>query len=73
MASRAARSAEIDYRRLARGEITATGTLDEELAGLLQKLEKDGKVEFEIDVELADASGAVVATMTVNWHVRRNT
>jgi acyl-coenzyme A thioesterase PaaI-like protein len=67
-----ARSAEIEYRKLARGEITATGRLDDDVAGLLQKLEKDGKVEFEIDVKLADASGAVVATMTVAWHVRRN-
>src|SRR3954466_11540228 len=67
-----ARSAEIDYRRLARGEITATGRLDDEVAGLLQKLEKDGKVKFEIDVSLTDAEGAVVATMMVDWHVRRN-
>jgi acyl-coenzyme A thioesterase PaaI-like protein len=67
-----ARSAEIDYRKLARGEITATGRLDEPVTGLIEKLEKDRKVEFSIEVELADAGGQVVAAMTIDWHVRLN-
>jgi acyl-coenzyme A thioesterase PaaI-like protein len=67
-----ARSAEIDYRKLARGEITATGTLSESREALLGRLEADGRVEFPIEVELADADGQVVAAMTVHWHVRQN-
>ncbi len=67
-----ARSAQIDYRKLARGEITAVGTLSEGKDALLAKLEADGRVEFPIEVELSDADGQVVAAMTVNWHVRRN-
>ena len=67
-----AKSAEIAYRKLARGPITATGTLREDTGGLLAALESDGRVEFPIEVEMTDESGQVVATMTVHWHVRRN-
>jgi acyl-coenzyme A thioesterase PaaI-like protein len=67
-----ARSAEIDYRRIARGPITATGTLSEDVGELMATIDANGRVEFPIDVELTDAEGAVVATMTVRWHVRSN-
>lgn len=67
-----ARSAEISYRQLARGPITATGTLGEAKAALLERLDADGKVEFPVQVDLADAGGNSVAEMTVHWHVRRN-
>ena len=67
-----ARSAEISYRKLARGAITATGTLGEPKASLLERLDADGKVEFPVQVDLADADGNTVAQMTVHWHVRRN-
>jgi acyl-coenzyme A thioesterase PaaI-like protein len=67
-----ARSAQIDYLKLARGEITATGTLGGDADDLLAGLEADGRVEFPIEVELTDGDGQVVAAMTVNWHVRRN-
>src|SRR3954451_4269585 len=66
-----ARSAQIDYRKIARGPITATGKLSADVPGLLVTLEADGRVEFPIEVELTDADGQVVATMTVDWHVRR--
>ena len=67
-----ARSAEIDYRRLARGPITAVGTLSESPEQLLERLDADGRVEFPIQVEMTDGQGEVVAVMTVHWHVRRN-
>jgi acyl-coenzyme A thioesterase PaaI-like protein len=67
-----ARSAQIDYRKIARGPITATGTLSADVPELVAKLESDGRVQFPIEVELADADGQVVATMTVDWHVRKN-
>ena len=67
-----AKSADIAYRKLARGPITATGTLSENVDGLLAKLDSDGRVEFPIEVEMTDEAGQVVATMTVHWHVRRN-
>jgi acyl-coenzyme A thioesterase PaaI-like protein len=67
-----ARSAQISYRKLAKGPITATGTLGEASQALLERLDADGKVEFTIAVGLADESGANVAEMTVDWHVRKN-
>jgi hypothetical protein len=39
---------------------------------LLAAIESDGRVEFPIGVELTDGDGNVVATMTVQWHVRHN-
>ena len=67
-----AKSASIEYRKIARGPITATGVLDAEVDGLLAKIESDGRVEFPVEVEMTDGEGNVVATMTVHWHVRRN-
>jgi acyl-coenzyme A thioesterase PaaI-like protein len=67
-----AASAEIAYRKIARGTITATGTLGEDRDALLQRLDADGTVRFEVSVELADGEGTTVAEMTVQWHVRRN-
>jgi acyl-coenzyme A thioesterase PaaI-like protein len=67
-----AKSASIDYRKIARGPVTATGTLDADVDALLASIESDGRVEFPIGVEMTDGDGNVVATMTVHWHVRRN-
>jgi acyl-coenzyme A thioesterase PaaI-like protein len=67
-----AKSASIDYRKIARGPITAVGTLAADVEALLGAIEADGRVEFPVDVEMTDGDGNVVATMTVHWHVRRN-
>jgi acyl-coenzyme A thioesterase PaaI-like protein len=68
-----ARSAEISYLKLARGPITATGTLEEDSEELVSRLDADGRVEFPITVRLDDREGTTVAEMTVHWHVRRST
>ena len=49
------------------------GSLSGDVDALLGTIESDGRVEFPIEVEMSDAEGNVVATMTVHWHVRRNT
>jgi acyl-coenzyme A thioesterase PaaI-like protein len=67
-----AKSASIDYRKIARGPVTATGKLDADVDALLASIDSDGRVEFPIEVEMTDGDGNVVATMTVHWHVRRN-
>jgi acyl-coenzyme A thioesterase PaaI-like protein len=67
-----AKSASIDYRKIAKGPIVATGTLGEDKAALLDRLDADGRVEFTIDVSLKDASDVEVATTTVAWHVRKH-
>ena len=67
-----AKAARIDYLKLAQGPITATATLSEDRAELLERLEADGRVEFPVEVELTDESGVAVARMSVDWHVRKN-
>lgn len=67
-----AKSAQIEYRKLARGPILATATLGEQKAALLDRLDADGRVEFAVTVSLTDGDGVEVAVVTVDWHVRRN-
>ena len=67
-----AKSASIDYLKLAKGPITAKGRLVDDKAGLVERLDAEGRVEFPIEVSLTDAEGTEVARMTVNWHVKRN-
>lgn len=66
-----ARTAEISYLKLAKGEITATGVLGTPKEELIASLDANGKVEFPIEVDLTDSDGVKVAAMTVVWHVRR--
>lgn len=65
-----AKSAEIDYVKIANGPITATAKLGIEAAEALATLDAEGKVEFPCEVELADKEGNRVASATVHWHVR---
>jgi uncharacterized protein (TIGR00369 family) len=65
-----ARSAEIDFLKVANGPITASAKLGVDAAEALATLESEGKVEFPCEVELTDQSGTLVATATVSWHVR---
>jgi acyl-coenzyme A thioesterase PaaI-like protein len=65
-----AKSADISYEKIAKGPIDATATLDDD--GLIDRLEADGKVEFQIEVVLKDSGGQQVASATVDWHVRKN-
>jgi acyl-coenzyme A thioesterase PaaI-like protein len=67
-----AKSAQIDYRKLAKGPIDAIATLSEDRESLLARLEADGRVEFPVTVEMTDANGQNVAGMSVQWHVRKN-
>jgi acyl-coenzyme A thioesterase PaaI-like protein len=67
-----AQSAEISYRKIARGEITATARFGADMDALRAELEREGRVRFPIGVDLTDAEGTTVAEMTVNWYVRRN-
>lgn len=65
-----AKSAEIDYEKIANGPITASARLGIDAAAAIATLDAEGKVEFPCEVELADRDGNRVATATVHWHVR---
>ncbi|MBI5288325.1 MAG: DUF4442 domain-containing protein [Chloroflexi bacterium] len=66
-----AAGAEISYRRLAKGPITATASLSEDAAAIAARLDADGKAEFVANVDLADEQGRTVAAMIVRWHVSK--
>jgi uncharacterized protein (TIGR00369 family) len=65
-----ARSAEIAYEKIAKGEITARAKLGIPADKALATLDTDGKVEFPCEVELSDSDGNLVAAANVRWHVR---
>src|SRR6201985_2799977 len=52
-----ARSAEISYEKIAKGEVTARAKLGVPAAEALGKLDADGVVEFPCSIELSDAAG----------------
>ncbi len=65
-----ARSAEISYEKIAKGEITARAKLGIPADKALATLDADGKVEFPCEVELSDSDGNIVAASNIRWHVR---
>jgi hypothetical protein len=64
-------SAEITYKKIPRGPLTATGVLGADPGQLLDELERAGDVAFGIDVSIVDGANDLVAAMTVRWHVRK--
>ena len=67
-----AKSASIEYLKLAKGPITATGTLEGDAEALMAEVDSGGRAEFPIGVSLTDSEGTEVARMTVGWHIRAN-
>ncbi|HEY2633019.1 MAG TPA: DUF4442 domain-containing protein [Solirubrobacteraceae bacterium] len=67
-----AESAEIAYKKIAKGEITATARFTEDAAALKAKLAEESRIRFPVKVEMTSADGTIVAEMTVNWYVRSN-
>ena len=57
-----ARSAEISYEKIARGEVTARARLGVPAAEALATLDSEGVVQFPCEIELSDGDGATVAT-----------
>ncbi|NRA29920.1 MAG: YiiD C-terminal domain-containing protein [Parvularculaceae bacterium] len=65
-----AATAEIAYKKVAKGRITAHGRVEGDLATLRTDLDEHGKVQFPVTVTLKDDSDAEVAVMSVQWNVR---
>ena len=66
-----AAKAEIAYRKVAKGTITATAKTSRPGPELMAEIEASGKTVFAVNVSLTDGSGAQVAAMTVDWHVSK--
>lgn len=65
-----ARSAEIAYVKVARGPVEAKAKLGVPADEALATLDKEGRVDFSVEVEMTDGEGDTVATATVDWNVR---
>lgn len=64
--------ADIAFKKVAKGLLTAQAKTSQDGAALMQAIKADGKVAFDVQVELRDSSGDVVVEMTVNWYVSAN-
>jgi acyl-coenzyme A thioesterase PaaI-like protein len=64
------RHAGIQFGKIARGAITATGVVNAKREAVLDKLKTEGRVDFDVDVTLTDEAGVIVATTQVQWHLR---
>ncbi|MEU3223047.1 DUF4442 domain-containing protein [Streptomyces sp. NPDC006976] len=65
-------SAEIGYKKLAMGEVTATATLGRPAAEVVAELDAGERPEFPVSVQIRRADGAVTGEMTVIWTLRPN-
>ncbi|WP_059007528.1 DUF4442 domain-containing protein [Streptomyces specialis] len=65
-------TAEIHFRKLAKGPVTATATLGRPAADVIAELDAGGRPEFGIDVAIRREDGAVTGEMTVVWTLRPN-
>mgnify|MGYP001050283177 CR=1 FL=1 len=61
--------ANIAFKKVAKGMLTAHAKTSQEGAALMQAIKDDGKVAFDVHVDVRDAAGDTVVEMTVNWYV----
>jgi uncharacterized protein (TIGR00369 family) len=62
--------AEIGYKKLAKGVVTATATLGRPAAEVIAELDAGRRPEFPVVIEIQRADGAVTGEMTVVWTLR---
>jgi acyl-coenzyme A thioesterase PaaI-like protein len=65
------RDARVTYTKVANGEIVASARFADGVDAVRERLDANGAVDFTVEVDLADADGDSVATMTVEWNVKR--
>ncbi|MFI0980312.1 DUF4442 domain-containing protein [Streptomyces sp. NPDC021093] len=62
--------AEIGYKKLAMGVVTATATLGRPVADVVAELDAGGRPEFPVEIAITREDGAVTGEMTVVWTLR---
>ncbi|MGV9566809.1 DUF4442 domain-containing protein [Streptomyces sp. NPDC003480] len=65
-------SAEIAYKKLAMGPVTATATLGRPAAEVVAELDAGRRPEFPVLIAIQRGDGAVTGEMTVVWTLRPN-
>lgn len=63
---------QIAFKKVAIGTLTAHAKTSQEGAALMQAINDNGKVAFDVSVDIRDAEGDTVVEMTVNWYVSAN-
>lgn len=66
-----AAEASIRFVKVAKGKITARASVSRPAAELISAIEADGKVAFDVNVDMTNADGVTVAEMIVKWHVSK--
>ncbi|MEW9918777.1 PaaI family thioesterase [Marimonas sp. MJW-29] len=64
-----AATSQITFKKVAMGTLTAEAKTSQKGADLMKAIETDGKVAFDVHVDIRDAEGDTVVEMTVNWYV----
>ncbi|MER5811879.1 DUF4442 domain-containing protein [Streptomyces sp. NPDC002033] len=64
--------AEIGYKKLAKGVVTATATLGRPAADVVAELDAGGRPEFPVAIAIQREDEAVTGEMTVIWTLRPN-
>ncbi|MFI8520164.1 DUF4442 domain-containing protein [Streptomyces sp. NPDC085481] len=64
--------AEIGYKKLAMGVVTATATLGRPAAEVVAELDAGERPEFPVHIDITREDGAVTGEMTVVWTLRPN-
>ncbi|MEU3408470.1 DUF4442 domain-containing protein [Streptomyces sp. NPDC006670] len=64
--------AEIGYKKLAKGVVTATATLGRPAAEVVAELDAGGRPEFPVTIAIQREDEAVTGEMTVVWTLRPN-
>ncbi|MGW1679481.1 DUF4442 domain-containing protein [Saccharopolyspora sp. NPDC002376] len=63
---------EIDFKKLAMGEVTATAELGRPIADVVAELDAGERPEFPVKVSIQRADGAVTGEMSIIWTLRPN-
>lgn len=66
-----AANAQIAFKKVAKGALTAHAKASQDGASLIKTIEDAGKVAFDVAVDVQDAEGDTVVEMKVNWYVSK--
>ena len=64
--------AEIGYKKLAMGPVTATAQLGRPVADVVKELDAGERPEFPVNIDITREDGAVTGQMTIIWTLRPN-
>ncbi len=64
--------ANIAYKKVAMGPVTATAVMSRTVQDILAELESGSRPEFRVDVTIATEDGTVTGEMYIVWTLKRN-